>query len=290
MAEKKAASLSLAQRQTLVERDESELPLSTQADLLTISRSSLYYQPAPVSARELAIKHRIDELYTATPFYGSRKIQVLLKPEFGTLARNTVRRYMHEMGITAIYPAPNLSRRHPDHRVYPYALRGVTACRPNHIWGIDITYIRHRQGWMYLVAVLDWYARYVVSWALDETLEMPFVLDAVERALEVATPEICNSDQGSHFTSPQYIQRLEAASVRISMDGKGRALDNIFTERFWRSLKYEDIYLHDYATPREVRGGITRYITLYNGQRPHQSLDYRTPAAVYFASACSDIN
>jgi putative transposase len=285
LAEKKAASLSFAQRQTLVERDESELPLSTQADLLTISRSSLYYQPTPVSARELAIKHRIDELYTATPFYGSRKLQVLLKPEFGTLARNTVRRYMQEMGITAIYPAPNLSRRHPDHRIYPYVLRGVTARRPNHIWGIDITYIRHRHGWMYLVAVLDWYARYVVSWALDETLEMPFVLDAVERALDVATPEIFNSDQGSHFTSPQYIQRLEAANVRISMDGKGRALDNIFTERFWRSLKYEDIYLHDYTTPREVRQGITRYITLYNGQRPHQALEYRTPAAVYFAPA-----
>ena len=141
---------------------------------------------------------------------------------------------------------------------------------------------------MYLVAVLDWYARYVVSWALDETLEMPFVLDAVERALDVATPEIWNSDQGSHFTSPHYTRRLEAANVRISMDGKGRALDNIFTERFWRSLKYEDIYLHDYSTPREVRGGIMRYITLYNGQRPHQALDYRTPAAVYFAPAHSD--
>lgn len=271
-----------------MEYQDRELPLLQQADLLSLSRSSLYYQPVPPSAREVAIKHRIDELYTAHPFYGSRKIQVLLQPEFGTLARNTVRRYMQEMGIAAIYPGPNLSRRRLDHRVYPYLLHGVTASFPNHVWGIDITYIRLRQGWMYLVAVLDWYARYVVSWALDETLEMPFVLEAVEQALAVATPRIWNSDQGSHFTSPQYTQRVEAAGVQLSMDGKGRALDNVFTERFWRSLKYEEVYLYDYASPREARQGVTRYMTLYNGQRPHQALDYRTPAAVYFAPAPND--
>lgn len=266
-----------------MKREDRELPLLQQADLLSLSRSSLYYQPAPPSAREVAIKHRIDELYTAHPFYGSRKLQFLLQPEFGTLARNTVRRYMHEMGIAAIYPGPNLSRRRLDHQVYPYLLRGVRASFPNHIWVIDITYIRLRQGWMYLVAVLDWYARYVVSWALDETLEMPFVLETVEAALTVATPRIWNSDQGSHFTSPQYTQRVEAAGVQISMDSKGRALDNVFTERFWRSLKYEEVYLYDYVSPREARQGITRYMTLYNGQRPHQALGNRTPAAVYFA-------
>jgi putative transposase len=271
-----------------VEREDRELPLLQQADLLSLSRSSLYYQPVPPSAREVAIKHRIDELYTAHPFYGSRKLQVLLQPEFGTLARNTVRRYMHEMGIAAIYPGPNLSRRQLDHRVYPYLLRGITARHPNHIWGIDITYIRLRYGWMYLVAVLDWYSRYVVSWALDETLEMPFVLDAVDQALVLATPALWNSDQGSHFTSPQYTQRLETAGVRISMDGKGRALDNVFTERFWRSIKYEEIFLHDYVTPREARGGITRYITFYNSQRPHQALGYRTPANLYFAPSPTD--
>jgi len=231
----------------------------------------------------VAIKHRIDQLYTATPFYGSRKLQVLLRPEFGTLARNTVRRYMQEMNIAAIYPGPNLSRRQHDHRVYPYLLRGVTARTPNHIWGIDITYIRLRQGWMYLVAVLDWYARYVVSWVLDDTLEQPFVMEAVEAALSIATPQIWNSDQGSHFTSPQYTQRLELAGVHISMDGKGRALDNVFTERFWRSLKYEEVYLYDYASPREAREGIDRYMKLYNGQRPHQALGYQLPATVYFA-------
>jgi len=231
----------------------------------------------------VAIKHRIDARYTATPFYGSRKIHVLLRPEFGTLARNTVRRYMQEMGIASIYPGPNLSRRHHDHQIYPYLLRGVTASEPNHIWGIDITYIRMRQGWMYLVAVLDWYARYVVRWALDDTLELPFVLEAVDTALAVATPRIWNSDQGSHFTSAQYTQRRAAAGVRISMDGKGRALDNIFTERLWRSGKYEEVYRYDYASPRDVRHGITRYMALYNGHRPHQSRAYQTPVAVYFA-------
>jgi putative transposase len=283
LAEKKATSLSLRERQALIERDAPELPLATQAALLTLSRSSLYYQPVAPSTREVAIKHRIDEIYTDAPFYGSRKIQVLLRPEFGTLARNTVRRYMQEMGIAAIYPGPNLSRRHHDHQIYPYLLRGITAAEPNHIWGIDITYIRMRQGWMYLVAVLDWYSRYVVSWALDDTLELPFVLEAVDTALAVATPRIWNSDQGSHFTSPQYTQRLEAAGVRISMDGKGRALDNIFTERLWRSVKYEEVYLYDYASPRDVRHGITRYLARYNGHRPHQSLAYQTPVSVYFA-------
>lgn len=271
-----------------MEREDRELPLLQQADLLSLSRSSLYYQPVPPSAREVAIKHRIDELYTAHPFYGSRKLQVLLQPEFGTLARNTVRGYMQEMGIAAIYPGPNLSRRRLDQRIYPYLLRGITARFPNHIWGIDITYIRLRSGWMYLGAILDWYSRYVVSWALDETLEMPFVVEAVETALAVATPWFFNSDQGSHFTSPQYTQRVEATGAQISMDGKGRAFDNIFTERFWRSLKYEEVFVHDYESPREARQGITRYMALYNRQRPHQALAYRTPAAVYFAPVPND--
>lgn len=251
--------------------------------MLGISRASYYYRPVPPSAREVAIKHRIDAIYTDCPFYGSRKIQVLLEPEFGSIARNTLRRYMHEMGIAAIYPGPNLSKRHTEQQIYPYLLRGVTAAYPNHVWGIDITYVRLRTSWMYLVAVLDWFARYVLSWALSDTLELPFVLEAVDAALALATPLIWNSDQGSHFTSPQYTQRLKAAGVRISMDGKGRALDNIFTERFWRSLKYEEIYLYDYDSPRAARHGITRYMTRYNGQRPHQALGYQTPAAVYFA-------
>jgi putative transposase len=265
-----------------VERDAAELPLKTQAELLSLSRASLYYQPAAPSAEELAIKHRIDEIYTAHPFYGSRRIGVALRPEF-VVNRKAVQRHMQEMGIAGIAPGPNLSQRRLDHKIYPYLLRNLTIERPNHIWGIDLTYIRLQASWMYLVAVLDWYSRYVISWELDQTLEMPFVLNAVDRALAQAKPQIWNSDQGSHFTSSQYTERLACADVQISMDGKGRALDNIFTERLWRTVKYEDVYLHDYSMPREARQGITRYLEFYNHERPHQSLGYRTPAAVYFA-------
>ena len=207
--------------------------------MLSISRRSLYYQPVPPPPEEVAIKHRIDELYTAHPFYGSRKLTVLLEPEFAPINRKRVQRYMREMGIAGISPGPKLSKRALDHRIYPYLLRSITAQAPNHIWGCDITYVRLRTGWMYLVAVLDWFSRYVISWALDDTLELPFVLDALGQALRIATPQIWNTDQGSQFTSPQLTSQLEAAGARISMDGKGRAYDNIFTERLWRSLKYE---------------------------------------------------
>ncbi len=264
-----------------VERDAAELPLTTQADLLHLSRASLYYQPVAPSPEEVAIKHRIDELYTAHPFYGSRKITALLREERGPLTRKTVQRYMREMGIAGICPGPNLSKRSTEHRVYPYLLRHVTASYPDHVWGVDITYVRLPSSWMYLVAVLDWYSRFVVSWAVDETLELPFVLETMQRALTQALPQICNSDQGSHFTSPQYTQVLQAAGVQISMDGKGRALDNIFTERLWRTVKYEHVYLRDDTTPRAVRQGLAEYFDFYNHRRPHQALHYRTPAEVY---------
>lgn len=288
MVEKKAATLDRSTRLALIEQPAQELPLTTQAQLLSINRTHLYYQPVAPSATEIAIKHRIDELYTAHPFYGSRRLAVLLAPTWH-VNRKRVQRYMREMGIAAIHPGPNLSRRRQDHAVYPYLLRSVTAAHPNHIWGIDITYVRLQRRWMYLVAVLDWYSRYVVSWAIDDTLELPFVLTAVDQALAQAQPTIWNSDQGSHFTSPQYLARLQAANVRISMDGKGRAFDNIFTERLWRSVKYEEVYLADYRTPRDVRTGLTRYFHLYNEQRPHQSLAYQVPAAVYFAASDSTV-
>lgn len=259
-----------------------ELSLKTQADLLGLSRSSLYYRPKGPSAEEIAIKHRIDEIYTQHPIYGSRRIQAVLSREGRSISRPTVQKYMREMGIAGIAPGPNLSKRNPEHKIYPYLLRGLIIQHPNHVWGVDITYIRLTAGWMYLVAILDWFSRYVVAWALDQTLEIPFVLQAVDQALEINKPEIWNSDQGSHFTSPQYTQRLQAAEIRISMDGRGRALDNIFTERLWRSLKYEEVYLHDYTSPRQARLGIERYLNFYNHQRPHQALDYRTPAEVYF--------
>lgn len=256
--------------------------MQQQAALLSLSRSSLYYQPVPPSAEEIAIKHRLDELYTQYPFYGSRKMTVLLKPKWN-INRKRVQRYMREMGLAAICPGPKLSQPAPGHKIYPYLLRHVTASYPDHVWGIDITYIRLQKGWMYLVAILDWYSRFVVSWALDQTLEMPFVLDAVERALQQATPQIINSDQGSHFTSPQYLDRFLAVSSQISMDGRGRAMDNIFTERLWRSVKYEEVYLSDYENPRQARHGLTAYFQLYNYERPHQALDYLTPADLYLA-------
>jgi len=266
----------------LLEREHLELPLTTQAALLDLNRSSLYYVPRPVTPEEIAIKHAIDEIYTAYPFYGSRRIRVELRESHKlVVARETVQRYMREMGITAIYPGPNLSRRNSEHKIYPYLLRNVTAAYPNHVWGIDITYIRLRSGWLYLVAVIDWFSRYVVSWELDQTLAMPFVVTAVERALAQATPVIWNSDQGSHFTSPQYTQLLLDAGVQISMDGKGRARDNIFTERLWRTVKYEEVYLKDYANPKEARHSLTAYFNFYNHCRRHQALDYRTPASVY---------
>jgi putative transposase len=273
--------LSLGERRALVENHADALPLTTQAELLSISRRSLYYQPVPPPPEEVAIKHRIDELYTAHPFYGSRKLTVLLEENFAPINRKRVQRYMREMSIAGISPGPNLSKRALAHRVYPYLLRGVRAQAPDHIWGCDITYIRLRNGWLYLVAVLDWFSRYVVSGALDDTLEMPFVLDAVSQALRTATPQIWNTDQGSQFTSPQLISQIEAAGVRISMDGRGRALDNIFTERLWRSVKYEEVYLADYGSPREARVGLARYLTFYNTERPHQALNYRRPAELY---------
>ena len=265
----------------LVEHASHELPLTQQAELLSMSRSSLYYQPREPSAEEIAIKHRIDELYTQHPFYGSRKIEAQLRREGGVISRKTVQRHMREMGIVAVYPGPNLSRRQHKEHVFPYLLRHLSIDAPNHVWGIDITYIRMLKGWMYLVAVLDWYSRYVISWELDHTLEMPFVVSAVQRALSRATPVIWNSDQGSHFTSPQYLQLLRDAHIQISMDSKGRALDNIFTERLWRTVKYEEVYLHDYTSPKEARQQLSSYFEFYNHQRVHQALDYRTPAEVY---------
>ena len=254
-----------------------EVSLKSQCQWLSLNRTSLYYTPLAPSPEEITIKHRIDELYTAFPFYGSRKLAAVLK-----INRKAVQRHMREMGIAAICPGPNLSRRNTEHRVFPYLLRGVTVAYPNHVWGIDITYVRLRQGWLYLVAILDWYSRYVISWALDQTLAIDFVLEALGQALALAKPTICNSDQGSHFTSPQFTQRLLQAEIQVSMDGRNRALDNVFTERLWRSVKYENVYLNDYATPREARQGLAAYFDFYNHQRPHQSLAYQSPASVYF--------
>lgn len=253
-----------------------------QCELLSISRSGLYYQPRPVDSQTLSLQRRIDEIYTAYPFYGVRKITAQLHMEGLRVNHKAVERHMQVMGLRAIYAGPNLSKRAQQHAIYPYLLRGLKIERANQVWGVDITYIRLRSGWMYLFAVLDWFSRFVVAWALDLTLEIGFVLEAMRAALASATPTICNSDQGSHFTSPQYIALFQDKPVQISMDGKGRALDNVFTERLWRTVKYEEVYLKDYASPREARHGISEYLHFYNYRRLHQALDYQTPAQIYF--------
>lgn len=276
--------LSRDERIKLVEWDGSEFSIKTQAELLELNRQSLYYKPAQPSDEEIALKHRIDEIYTESPFYGSRRITACLRREGLVINRKQVQHHMREMGLEGIAPKPNLSLRDKHNQVFPYLLKGLMIEEPNQVWGIDITYIRLLGGWMYLVAILDWHSRYVVSWELDQSMELDFVLRAVNRALGKAKPEIFNSDQGSQFTSQAYRRVLEEAEVRMSMDGKGRCFDNIFTERLWRTVKYEDVYIKSYTTPRETRLGIDSYFEFYNNRRLHQSLEYQTPAEVYFGN------
>lgn len=265
----------------MIDWDGDDLPLKTQAELLSLNRSSLYYKPVEPSPEEIYIKHRIDEVYTKYPFFGSRRIAEYLSQRDILINRKAVQRHMREMGIAGIAPGPNLSKRNHEHRIYPYLLRGLAITHPNHVWGIDITYIRLQRGWMYLVAIIDWFSRYVISWELDQSLEIDFVLEAVNKALKHYQPNIMNSDQGSHFTSSQYTDLLKEREVNISMDGKGRALDNIITERLWRTVKYEEVYLKDYESPRTARNEISNFLEFYNHERPHQSLGYKTPASIF---------
>jgi putative transposase len=226
---------------------------------------------------------QIDQVYTDWPVYGSRKIAgELVRRLKQPVNRKRVRRLMKAMGIEAIYPKPNLSRSHPEHPIYPYLLKGVVAKYPDHIWGVDITYIPMHKGWLYLVAILDWYSRYIVAWELSDNLEAAFCAYALNQALNQAQPHIHNSDQGVQFTSAEYLAHLwQYHDIRISMDGRGRAFDNIFTERLWRTIKYEEVYLKDYSSPKEARESLNNYIYLYNHKRIHQSLNYYTPAEVY---------
>lgn len=224
----------------------------------------------------------LDEQYTETPFYGRRKMKRWLEEEKNRpVSEGRVARLMRIMGLEAIYPKPRLSLPADGARRYPYLLKGLNITRPNQVWGTDITYVRLLHGFAYLVAIMDWFSRYVISWSLSVTLDVAFCLDALERALAVAHPDIFNSDQGSQFTSVEFTGRLEAAGVRVSMDGRGRAFDNIFNERLWRTVKYEDIYIKDYATVPETRHGLEHYFDFYNKRRFHQSLDYKTPTLVY---------
>jgi putative transposase len=260
-----------------------ELPVSTQADILGLNRTSLYYKPEPPSAYNLYIKARIDRLYTDHPEYGYRRVTDWLNVYEGIhINHKAVYRHMREMGIQAVYPRQNTSKPDKANVIYPYLLKGLTIDHPNQVWSIDITYIPIKTSWLYLVAIIDWYSRYVIGWKLDDTLEIGFVLEVCREALQMARPEIMNSDQGSHFTSPKYTQLFLEADTRLSMDHRGRAYDNIFIERLWRSVKYENVYLCDYESPRAARIGIGAYLSYYNHERLHQSLKRHTPEEIYF--------
>lgn len=282
--------MSHRERVALVERDDQNLSLSRQTALLGISRSGLYYT-SRINPEDVRIRHRIDEIFTQHPFLGSRRIRIALRDYCIHICRDQVRTHMRAMGLEAVYPKKRLYLSVPDasHRRYPYLLANLSIIRPNQVWGVDITYIRLTHGFCYLVALLDWYSRYVVSWKLSPTLEIDFCLENLKDALRSAVPEIHNSDQGSHFTSPRYTDLLTNARAQISMDGRGRCMDNIFTERLWRTVKYEDVYLKDYRTYAEARTGIGDYFQWYNHGRRHSALAYHTPAEVYQGAEASPI-
>jgi putative transposase len=262
-----------------------ELSLTRQAELLALSRSSLYYEPVPTSASDLALMRRIDELHLELPFAGSRLLRDLLQGEGHAIGRKRVRRLMRRMGISAIYRRQNTSRRHPRHPVFPYLLRGLVIDRPNQVWAADITYIPMARGFVYLVAVIDVYSRRILAWRISNSLAADFCVEALEEAIaRYGAPEIFNSDQGSQFTAAAFVELLHRHRIRISMDGRGAWRDNVFVERLWKSIKYEEVYLHAYESVSEARAGIGRYVTFYNTRRPHTALDRRTPDAVYFKS------
>jgi putative transposase len=257
------------------------LSVRQQCALLGLNRATLYYEPAGETAANLRLMRRIDEEYTAHPFYGSRKMTVWLREHGESVNRKRVQRLMRRMGLEAIYPKPRLSTARLGHRIYPYLLRNVAIERPDQVWSTDITYVPLAQGFMYLAATIDWYSRYVIAWRLSNTLDGAFCLDMLEEALGKGRPEVFNTDQGVQFTAQAWTGRLESAGVQVSMDGRGRCLDNVFVERLWRSVKYEDVYLHGYEAVPDLERGLGRYFGFYNQERPHQSLGYRTPAKVY---------
>lgn len=273
-------------RRALVDRDDPDLPVTAQCQLLKVARSTLYYQPTPVDPDDLALMRRMDELYTKWPFYGSRRMVAALRQDDLNVNRKRVRRLMRVMGLETIYQKPNISKGHPDHKVYPYLLRGLAIERPNQVWCADITYIPMARGFVYLVAVMDWFSRRVLAWRVSITMEADFCVEALQEAIaRHGRPEIFNTDQGVQFTSAGFLEELESRGIRVSMDGKGRFLDNIFIERLWRSLKYEDVFIKAYGSVAEARQGIGGWLRFYNEERLHQALGYRTPRTVFDGEA-----
>ena len=273
--------MSRERRREMVDRRHPALSTVRQCALLSISRSSVYYRPRGHSQRDMAVMKLIDQQYLTTPFYGSRRMRVWLGRQGHSTNRKRVRRLMRTMGLQAIYRRPRTSKPGPGHKVYPYLLGGMEITRPNQVWAADITYIPMAKGFLYLVAIMDWHSRCVLAWRLSNTLDADFCVQALEEALGKGRPEVFNTDQGSQFTSEGFTGLLERHGVRISMDGKGRYSDNIFVERLWRTVKYEEVYLKAYSGGGEAKAGIDNYFRFYNAQRPHQALSYRTPAEVF---------
>ena len=267
----------------MVEPDHPQLSVRRQCELLGLSRSSLYYEAAQETAENVRLMRLLDREYTAHPFLGSRRLTIWLNEQGEAVNRKRVQRLLRLMGLEAIYPKPKLSAARAGHRIYPYLLRDVRIERPDQVWSTDITYVPLASGFMYLAAIIDWYSRYVIAWRLSNTLDGSFCLEMLEEALGWGRPEVFNTDQGVQFTAQAWTGRLEAAGVAVSMDGRGRCLDNVFVERLWRTVKYEDIYLWGYEGVPELQQGLGRYFPYYNEERPHQALGYRTPAAVYRA-------
>lgn len=277
--------MSYREKLILINKEHPNISLLRQSELLDISRSSIYYQPI-VDPEDIRIMNAIDEVFTHYPFYGHRRIKPELKEEYGIdIGKKRIISLMKEMGLNAIYPRkkPNLSDPNAQHRKFPYLLKGLPIIRPNQVWGTDITYIKLKECFAYLVAILDWYSRYVIAWKLSPALENIFCVQALEEALAINVADIHNSDQGAQYTSVNYVNVLERNKIKISMDGRGRCMDNIFTERLWRTVKYEDVYLNEYADIGEAGQGLGEYFKFYNEKRRHQSLDYKTPAQIYFA-------
>lgn len=272
-------------RRALIDLAHDELSIRRQCQLLGLNRSSWYYQGVGETAENLRLMRLIDEQYLETPFYGSRRMTAWLVRQGHDVNRKRVQRLMRCMGLEAIYARPRTTLPAENHRIFPYLLRGVAIERPDQVWSADITYVPMRHGFMYLVAILDWFSRYVITWRLSNSLDSEFCVEALESALLCGCPVIFNTDQGAQFTSRAFTERLQAANVQISMDGRGRALDNVFVERLWRTVKYENIYLREYETVHDLSSGLSRYFEFYSHERLHQSLDYRTPWEVYRAGA-----
>ena len=274
--------LSASEKRNLIEPDHPTLSVTRQCELLNLSKGAYYYKTVEIDPYNLQLMDEIDRIYTKTPFYGSRRMTVSLRKLGHLVNRKRIQRLMRLMGLEAIYPKGNFSKRNQAHKIYPYLLNDVQIDRPNLVWSTDITYIRIGGGFVYLTAVIDWYSRYVLSWNLSNSLQSDFCINAMEEALQQSVPEIVNTDQGVQFTSKDFIDLLKGNDIKISMDSKGRALDNIFVERLWRSLKYEEVYLKSYQRVPEVKKSLKNYFNFYNHERPHQSLSYKTPGDVHY--------